>query len=229
MASLAELVRTQTTATGIGQVTESRLPIEAVLDRHCGDSRELNPIHVEALMDSIAAVGLVQAITVDSKGRLLAGGHRRAAIRTLKETSPEVYAEHFASGVPVLTLDFDSADDEERALAIEAAENEKRRDYTRNEVRELAERFRAAGYRTIEGRPKNGQKSLLPALGSIVGKSKSTLLRYLNDEVPEKTVSPDTVFDPAKAGKVIEKMLAQKGMPRQVRNALKDALAAING
>jgi ParB family transcriptional regulator, chromosome partitioning protein len=230
MASLADLVKTQAGGSGMGESTESHLPIEQILDRYYGDSRELDPIHVEELVDSIAAVGLIQGITVDNKGRLLAGGHRRAAIQVLQETSAEIYTEHFANGVPVLRLDFDSADDEERALAIEAAENEKRRDYTKAEVRALADRFRAAGYRTIEGRPKNGQKSLLPALKSIVGKSKSTLLRYLNNDEPSrKTVSGDTVFDAAKASKMIEKILSQKSVPRQVRQSLKEALVAMNG
>ena len=68
------------------------LPLDSVTDRVEGDSRPLNPAHVEELSDSIAVVGLIAPIAVDSQGRLLAGGHRRAAIVLLQERNPDAYS-----------------------------------------------------------------------------------------------------------------------------------------
>lgn len=118
------------------------LPIDSITDRVKGDSRPLNPAHIEELANSIAIVGLIAPIAVDSQGRLLAGEHRRAATLLLREQDPEAYAQQFPSGqVPIRRYDFDSKAEPDKALAIEASENEKRRDYTPAEVRAIADRF----------------------------------------------------------------------------------------
>ena len=62
-----------------------RIDIDAILDREDGDLRPINLEHVVELADSIAAVGLLQFPVVDEKNRLLAGGHRRAAVRLLRD------------------------------------------------------------------------------------------------------------------------------------------------
>jgi ParB family transcriptional regulator, chromosome partitioning protein len=161
------------------------LSIDNITDRAEGDSRPLNPAHIEELADSIAIVGLIAPIAVDSQGRLLAGGHRRAAILLLRERDPDAYAKQFLNGqVPIRRYDFDSQIEPEKALAIEASENEKRRDYTPAEVRAIADRLRAAGYRDAPGKPKKGEKALRPALELIIGKSIRQVRRYLND-VPD--------------------------------------------
>ncbi len=166
--------------------------LEQILERPHEDTRPLNPQHVEELAESIAAVGLIQPIAIDSQGHLLAGGHRRAALHFMALEQPQRFAELFAAGVPVRVFDFNAEDDPERAIAIEAAENEKRRDYTPDEVRELADRLVAAGYHAKAGRSKRGQKSLKPALALIIGKSERTVQRYLNPDIdkPKETSVP---------------------------------------
>ena len=84
----------------------------------------------------------------------------------------------------VRRFDFDADEDPERAFAIEVTENEKRRDYSPSEVKALAERLKTAGYREGRGKPKKGQRALMPALETIVGKSARQLHRYLSDEPP---------------------------------------------
>lgn len=158
------------------------LAIDSITERLEGDTRPLNPAHVEELANSIAIVGLIAPIAVDNQGRLLAGGHRRAAILLLREQDPEAYAKQFPSGqVPIRRYDFDSQAEPDKALAIEASENEKRRDYTPAEVRAIADRLRTAGYRDAPGKPKKGEKALRPALELIIGKSIRQVRRYLND------------------------------------------------
>jgi len=160
----------------------STLSLDSIADRVDGNTRLLNPAHIEALADSIAVVGLIAPIAVDSRGRLLAGGHRRAAITLLREQNPEAFAKQFPGGqVPIRRYDFDSEAETDKALAIEATENEKRRDYTPAEVRAIADRLRTAGYRDAPGKPKKGEKALRPALELIIGKSIRQVRRYLND------------------------------------------------
>lgn len=134
-------------------------------------------------MDSIAVLGLIEPLVTDKKGRLLAGGHRLAAINLLKESQPEKYQTQFPEDrVPVRTLSFNAEEEPELALQIEIAENEQRRDYTSIEVKAIAERLRTAGYVEVKGRPKKGQKALMPALAVVVGKHLRTVQRYLSDE-----------------------------------------------
>ncbi len=165
---------------------KSLLPLDSILPRF-EDTRAINQAHVEALSESIAAVGLIQPIAVDSNGRLLAGGHRLAAIEHLKINDNNSYIKHFPEGVPVRRYDFDASIDKTQALAIEATENEKRRDYTPAEVRELADKLEAAGYHRSKGRAKKGQKSVGPTLALIVGKSQRTIERYLAGDEDKDT------------------------------------------
>ena len=161
------------------------IPLTEIIDRSV-DTRPLNLAHVESLTESIAALGLIQPIAVDNQGRLLAGGHRRAAIACLQQINPAAFTRHFSGGVPIRRYDFDALQGADLALAIEASENEKRRDYTPAEVRDLAERLKAAGYHHTKGRVKTGDKPLLPSLATIVGKSERQIKRYLADEPEEK-------------------------------------------
>jgi ParB family chromosome partitioning protein len=147
------------------------------------DTRPLNQPHVAALAESIAVVGLIEPLAVDLKGRLLAGSHRLAAIQWLKTNQSAAYAAQFPDDqVLVRRFDFNADEDPQRALAIEVTENEKRRDYSPSEVKTLAERLKAAGYREKPGKPRKGQRALMPALETIVGKSARQLHRYLSNE-----------------------------------------------
>ena len=169
------------------QTKVSTLPLDKIIDR-VTDTRELKSSHVEDLMMSIAVLGLLEPLVVDSRGRLLAGGHRNAAIHLLKQQMPEAYAHHFPDElVPVRTLDFDADLEPDLALQVEIAENEKRRDYTPAEVKVLAERLKSAGYSDTQGRPVKGDKPLRPALQVIIGKSIRTVQRYLNGTTQKST------------------------------------------
>jgi ParB family transcriptional regulator, chromosome partitioning protein len=196
---------------------ESRLPLDQITDRSGGDTRPMNQAHVESLAESIMVVGLIQPIAVDSHGRLLAGGHRRAAIAHLHSTEPDAFAQWFGLGVPVHRFDFDASQDEGRALAIEASENEKRRDYSAAEVRILADRLIAAGYRRIEGRPKKGEKALAPTLAVIVGKSQRTIERYLTNGDRETPTSVGVSRDMVLTQRALTKLLKHEDCPEDVR------------
>lgn len=175
--------------------TRSTLPLNRIQERET-NTRLLRQPHVTALAESIAVLGLLEPVVVDQSGKLLAGRHRLAAIRWLKESNLTAYSQHFPNDqVPVRTMGFDAQVETERALAIEIAENEQRRDYTPAEVRVLASRLREAGYADLKGRPANGQKALRPALGVIVGKNLSTIRRYLNQDEDEKRRSAERLSD----------------------------------
>jgi ParB family transcriptional regulator, chromosome partitioning protein len=164
------------------------MPFAKILSR-VSDTRELRPEHVDELAESIAVLGLLEPLVVDRRGRLLAGGHRRAAIAQLQGADPEAFTQHFPDEmVPVRILNFDAEGDPDLALQVEVSENEKRRDYTVAEVRALAERLQQAGYTEVKGRPARGEKALRPALEVIIGKSLRTVRRYLNqDELESRT------------------------------------------
>lgn len=180
------------------------------------DTRQLDPRHVVDLVESIAALGLLEPLVVDRKHRLLAGGHRLAAMQLLVEADPEKRAKAWATMaqlawalddaaplpkeaqaaierlraiealpdrlVPVRIVDVDGNKDEEKALAIEIAENEKRRDYTKQEVVALSERLKSAGFRMARGKPKAGERALGPALAVIIGKSERQVRRILGGD-----------------------------------------------
>jgi ParB family transcriptional regulator, chromosome partitioning protein len=204
----------------IAPSTEFTLPLDQITDRPGGDTRTLNQGHVEELAESIAVVGLIQPIVVDVQGRLLAGGYRRAAIAHLQTTNPTAFSQWFGAGVPVHRFDFDASEDEGRALAIEATENEKRRDYTVGEVQDLADRLRRSGYEDLKGRPKPGQKSVVLALSTIIGKSDKTVRRYLSEDGQPKGGQVSTFSEVAKpAARSLIKLIACDDCPDDVKKA----------
>lgn len=203
----------------IAPSAESTLPLDQITDRSGGDTRPLNSAHVEALTESIAAVGLIQPIAVDNQGRLLAGGHRRAAIVQLQATNPTAFSQWFGAGVPVHRFDFDASQDEARALAIEASENEKRRDYSSGEVRALADRLVAAGYRNVKGKPKTGQKAVAPTLALIVGKSQRTIERYLSQPDEDKPTDDGLFRAMTSTARSLNKLIEREDCPDDVRKA----------
>jgi ParB family transcriptional regulator, chromosome partitioning protein len=193
------------------------LPLECITERPGGDTRPLTPSHVESLAESIAAVGLIQPIAVDNQGRLLAGGHRRAAVEYLKATDKDSFEQWFSEGVPIRQYEFDAAKEPELALAIEATENEKRRDYTPVEVRELADRLKLAGYNYTSGRPAKGQKSLIPSLSVIVGKSDKTIRRYLANDPQQKSGHVTGLSTISSTTKSLQRLIASPDIPDDVK------------
>lgn len=165
------------------QVTH--LPLDAITDRE-SDTRELCEAHVDELAHSIALVGLIAGPAVDCKGRILAGGHRVAALKRYSERDPDAFAAAFPKGIPVTMHDVEASGGSKRALEIEVAENEKRRDYTRDEIAKLVVRLRQVGYKDLDGRPRKDEQALRPALALIIGKSVRTVRRLLTDMNSER-------------------------------------------
>lgn len=183
-------------STGSSQGKESNLNLDQIKDRD-SDTRDLNQAHVEALASSIGALGLIEPLVVDQDGMLLAGGHRRAAIAYLQEHYLEQYQQNFPDGmVPVRVMEFSAEAEPDRALQIEIAENEQRRDYTSAEVMAIADRLKEAGFTELKGRPKDGDKPLMPALSAVVGKSIRTLQRYLKEPSDNlESATPDVLSE----------------------------------
>jgi ParB family transcriptional regulator, chromosome partitioning protein len=163
-----------------------KLRLEQIHSRE-HDTRPIDPNHVKALVESIAVLGLIEPLVVDVTGVLLAGAHRKAALEILKETAPEIYAQLFTEGmIQVHMLQFEAENEPERALQIELAENEKRVNYTRDQITQLADRLRKLNYRDLRGRPKAGEKALGPALAVAIGVSTRYVRKVLEKPKPKK-------------------------------------------
>jgi len=167
------------------------------IQRRSQDSRKLSETHVVDLMESIALLGLIEPIAVDRNGCLLAGAHRLAALTCLLEQKPEDFARHFEKGIPVRQYEFEAEAEPDRALQIEIAENEHRRDYTPAEIRAAARRLLDAGHVLQRGRPSADDRPLIPALEAIFGKSRRTIARYLAEaESPSASENSEERGDP---------------------------------
>jgi ParB family chromosome partitioning protein len=161
------------------------MPLRQVKPRGT-DTRPVRSQHVEELAESIAALGLIEPLVVDTRSVLLAGAHRLAAITYLKEHQPQQYAEQFADDlVPVRIMPFDAEADPEKALQVELAENEKRVNYSRDQIEKLAARLRELNYKETRGRPKKGEKALGPALAVAIGVSTRYVRKVLGEEKTE--------------------------------------------
>ena len=176
----------------------STLPLGRIKNRD-RNTRALNAQHVESLKESISTLGLIEPLAVDQSKVLLAGGHRLAAIASLLETEPETFEKHFpGSAIPVRVMPFVADKEPDKALQVEVAENEYRRDYTPAEVKGIAERLIAAGYKDVKGRPKKGEKVLMPALSTVVGKNRRTIQRYLHGDSQKSRTSVHLFLKKAK-------------------------------
>lgn len=184
------------------------------------DTRPADPIHVLALAESISALGLIEPIVVDIQGQLLAGLHRLTALQLLNASGSERRslweeilnragrkpdqelakrviklelgaAEPYQGAAPTRQVPIDASADPSQALAIEIAENEQRRDYTRQEVADLKDRLQNAGY-TFKRGNRGAAPAGMPALVAVVGKSRSTIERLLR---PKPSNTSNDVFD----------------------------------
>lgn len=195
----------------------TQVAITSIRLRRDADTRPLNARHVVELAESIAILGLLEPVVVDTAGHLLAGGHRLAALQFIAEPMPLVRRRLFLARcgwkpaddddapnrelaaladrlamlgdsplpkakIAVQVVDVTGRDGSDRALAVEAAENNVRRQYTNDEIAALADRFKAAGYKADSGRPKKGEKTMLGALEAAVGRSKRQIQRVLDGD-----------------------------------------------
>lgn len=146
-------------------------PIEVIQPRREGNLRDIVPSHVFDLADSIAVVGNTQLMLTDMEYRLIAGGHRRCALRLMllgdtsflddrddveawlkkryTEEAQELYRRgvetYFPDGqVKVAIADDLTVDDPDyliKARAKEAAENTRRLSFNREDIRGLAQQL----------------------------------------------------------------------------------------
>jgi ParB family chromosome partitioning protein len=197
------------------RVQKTKLPLDQIQPREA-DTRPIDAQHVTNLVESIAALGLIEPLVVDSKGVLLAGAHRLTAVQSLKETNAETYDQQFPDDlIQVHMLAFDAEEEPERALQVELAENEKRVNYTREQIERLAERLRSLNYRDVRGRPKEGEKALGPALAVAIGVSARYVRRVLSEQKQkgqdEKNRNSVPIFQKLKLLKKIEAALEELG------------------
>lgn len=196
------------------KVGPQRISIDRIGLRKGADTRPLSAKHVLDLAESIAVLGLLEPLVIDTEGHLLAGGHRLSALHLLafsddkrrgayftdsidpKDRGQDSGAwhrlttraerlgllrnpdQHFIDGIPVLVVDV--AKSSKLALAVELAENNVRRSYTADEIRELSKRLKDAGYKASPGRPKKGEVSAINVLHAAVGKSRRTIERIIS-------------------------------------------------
>lgn len=223
---------------GLPTRVDTTMALDDIIARE-SDLRPLRPSHVKDLAASIATVGLIQPPAVDSRGHLLAGEHRRAALVLLRDVSrnhdaivaawPELDPDDhdriaaawtnqgFDKGVPVRRMPFDAEVDRSRALAVEATENEKRSDFSKEEVRAVVEKLKSAGFRATVGRPKKGEKALSPQLAIIFGKSQRQVFNYLAELRGD--VKPAAKPAKAKADPLADQLQAALGLPVLIKRS----------
>ena len=169
-------------------------------------TRGINLDHVADLAESIHVLGLIQPIAIDADGHVIAGGHRHVAMQVLASEDRAVTAmglidqkevdkitrkplerlSNLPSGtgefdihqVPVRVYPIRTADAKTKALAMEIAENEKRKDYTPAEALAFHRRLVKAGYHDDVGAPKAGKVSATKAVSTVVGKNERTIRRW---------------------------------------------------
>lgn len=194
------------------QPSVREIHLDRIQDRKHTGSRRINAEHVRYLVDGIVATDLIHPVVVDRQYRLLAGGHRLAALRQLHKERPEDFARKFPDGfVPVRIIPIDAEQDPAAAWAIEVAENRIRRAYTPAETERAAQQLRSLGYRDSRGRPKPGDKPLMPALAVIMGQSIRTARRKLDaaEEAEPQNRTDVRISESAREARFAQRMSAQ--------------------
>jgi ParB-like chromosome segregation protein Spo0J len=208
----------------------ARLPLAQIGERVHGDTRALDPRHVQELSESVEVLGLITPLTVDSEGALLAGGHRRAALALLRERAPERFEELFSEGVPVHRLALNSVEQPVEALQLEVEENTQRLNYTAEEIREAARRLEEAGYERLKGRPREGQRSLKRALQQVFRLSDRRIQQLLNAPPPSplaaRELSSPQTLELTDQQRDEQLKSALSPLKRPLSRALKGALSA---
>ena len=197
------------------------LSIDMIKERPAEDTRPVDPVHVDALVESIKLIGLIQPIYLDRDFHLIAGAHRLNAYRKLKLEDPQKW-----SKIPVVVdPELDAVKQPEQALLKEIAENEKRSNLTPEQVQNAAERLLAAdpSFTRKSGRLKAGEKALTPFLANTFGVSTRYVRALLNhqedkattDSSPhsnssDQTGGKTTIKDPAKEKQKLLKQINKR-------------------
>jgi hypothetical protein len=202
----------------VEKLVPERIPLDAILDR----AANLRPVYEDrarALAGNIALFGIIQPIAVDLNNRLLAGDHRRRALKILREVSewpdragtllPDLDNETlgkvltawrrygYEEGVPVHRVSVDALADPAAAKAIELSENTQRENFTKDEVKNAYKELVAAGYRHTVGRPKKGEKAIGPQLELLYGKSSRAITKYIAEVRAETEGAPTGPSEPS--------------------------------
>lgn len=174
------------------------LSLDMIKERPAEDTRPVNPDHVEALVESIKLIGLIQPIYLDRDFHLIAGAHRLNAYRKLKLEDPQRW-----SKIPVVVdPELDAIKQPEQALLKEIAENEKRSNLTPEQVQNAAERLMLAdpSFTRRAGRLKSGEKALTPFLANTFGVSTRYVRALLNNKSDSELISKSNKAKPNKVG-----------------------------
>jgi ParB family chromosome partitioning protein len=128
----------------------------------------------------------VEWVVEDSKGDKTAKEPKKSLLNELADRIAAIdasdFTEKYIIRLPVIAVDTTGKGGEGLALAVEAAENSIRKQYSREEVQALARKLAKAGYTTRAGRPKTGERSARPVLEVLVGVSGRHLSRLLGTQ-----------------------------------------------
>ena len=135
--------------------------------------REPDAPQTLALRLSIRDHGLLEPLVVDSRNVLVAGSHRLAAIKDLRESDPAIYKKRFPGGmVPVNRLAFDADEFPIEAIAASVAENQKRQALDADAIKRIKEHLQNdLSIHFGPGRPKNGQRAASTILSEAFKRS----------------------------------------------------------
>ena len=202
------------------------LSIDMVQPRPATDTRPVDEEHVQAIAESVRAMGLIQPIYLDREFRLIAGAHRLSAFRLLARENPQKW-----SKIPVVVdPELDALTQPDLALRKEIAENEKRSNLTPTQVKAAAQRLLESdvNFTHRPGRLKKGERALTPFLADTFGVSKRYVRSLLNqpDEDAKKdeiSTSESRELSDEETERIALSKLYQK-MSRQSKLWLKDPL-----
>jgi len=233
------------------------VPLKAIKPRVNSSTRALKIEHVVSLAESIMQVGLICPIAIDNRGYLVAGAHRLAALgllsqpvtlrsemlRAIREKNT-IQLSHqserilisriealkvWTKQIPVNILAFDSRQRPQPSLVIEIAENEKRAQYNKDEIKGVIGMLEQAGYslNLDKGRPSAGTLPGRPVLMKILGVKSLTTLRKLlssveNDQIDHLDgVTPNLLSkDLATVLRAQQKLLIREDLPDRLRSQL---------
>lgn len=133
--------------------------------------------------------------------------------------------------VPVRVFNFDSTKDVARALRIETAENEQRRNFTPAQVRNAWVRLDEAGYRTVPGKPRKGQVAAMPIMIARFSASERTIRRMIRQDEGGMDRRPvDRISEPTVRRRLVRDLLSYKfhhGDTTEVSAAIDTLVAAL--
>lgn len=219
--------------------TQTTVPVSLIIDHPDIKYRELNEGHVNELYNSISRSGLDTPLTVwnggSAKGRevdipgkgkrpatfLIAGLHRRAALKRLLKDDKKRFDELFPNGVPVMVKSGEMQD----FLALQLRENILRQDMSLKQIYPIMKRLR----KEFDMK----QKEIAKAIGkseayvSQVFDSADTLGDAETDEIAEEG---GTVTDARKGAKKVKELIKggknKEAAKKEVVSSIKAKLKA---